>query len=377
MAEQTKRRGRRGDGSVFFDQANGVYIGAMSLTGPNGKRIKRKVSGRTKTEAQRKLRQLRQELDRGIRSSATYTVEQCLNDWLKDGLGHVVPKTLTLYTGQCKVLTSLIGGKLLRDLTAGDVRKALNDMAPGNSTRTLYITKNCLTRAIRHAESNDLIGRNVASVVDVPKGGKSGRPSRSMTLDQAAAVLEAAKGTRLEAYVVISLLTGIRTEEARALRWDHVDIDAGTIAVWRSVRAGGDTKTGKSRRTLALPQRAAEALREHRKRQAEDRLKAGELWQDHGLVFASQLGTPLDANNVERAFRKITTAAGIGDSWVPKELRHTFVSIMSASGAPIESISHLVGHQRTATTELVYRHEIRPSLTQGAEIMDRIFSAGT
>jgi integrase len=96
-----------------------------------------------------------------------------------------------------------------------------------------------------------------------------------------------------------------------------------SVAVWRSVRQGGDTKTAKSRRTLALPQAAVQALREHRKRQAEDRLVAGPLWQDHGLVFSSAIGLPLDAANVRREFRKITEAAGLGTEWAPRDLRHT------------------------------------------------------
>ena len=98
---------------------------------------------------------------------------------------------------------------------------------------------------------------------------------------------------------------------------------------------------------------------------------AGELWQEHGLVFASRVGTPLSANNVIRAFRLIAKKAGLGEDWAPWELRHTFVSVMSASGVPVESIALLVGHDRTA--ESVYRHEIRPALTQGAEVMDKIF----
>ena len=81
------------------------------------------------------------------------------------------------------------------------------------------------------------------------------------------------------------------------------------IYVWRSVRADGDTKTEKSRRTLELPTQAAEALRAHHARQAKERLAAGQLWQDHGLVFASQAGTPLDASHVRRAFRAITKKA--------------------------------------------------------------------
>ena len=146
--------------------------------------------------------------------------------------------------------------------------------------------------------------------------------------------------------------------------------------MWRSVRQGGDTKTAKSRRTLKLPRIVIQALREHRKRQAEDRLAAGALWQDHGLVFTSAVGTPLDASNVRREFRKITQAAGLGAGWAPRDLRHTFVSLMSADGVPIEEIARLAGHNRTATTELVYRHELRPVITTGAEVMDRILSLG-
>ena len=86
------------------------------------------------------------------------------------------------------------------------------------------------------------------------------------------------------------------------------------------------------------------------------------------------MGTPLDAANVRREFRKITAAAGLGADWAPRDLRHTFVSLMSADGVPTEEIARLAGHNRTATTELVYRHELRPVIATGAEAMDRILS---
>ena len=116
----------------------------------------------------------------------------------------------------------------------------------------------------------------MATLVDPPKGAV-GRPSRSLTLEQSLALLDVARESRLNAYVVLSLTVGIRTEEARELRWDHVDLDGDpgavrpvppSVAVWRSVRQGGDTKTAKSRRTLALPRAAMQALREHLRRQA-------------------------------------------------------------------------------------------------------------
>jgi integrase len=168
-------------------------------------------------------------------------------------------------------------------LAAGDVRSALGQLVTRYSTRSLQITRNCLERAIRHAESNDLVGRNVAALVKSPRG-RAGRASKSFTLDQAKALLTAAERTRWYAYIALSLLAGIRTEEARALRWDHVTtwVDDATgwqpvttagfdaarsgddrcaIYVLRSERYGGDTKTEKSRRTLALPQRCVEAGR--------------------------------------------------------------------------------------------------------------------
>jgi integrase len=174
------------------------------------------------------------------------------------------------------------------------------------------LAHNALTRAIRHAEANRHVMHNVGVLVDTPKG-QPGRPSKALNAEQAAAVLKAAAGSRLGAYVVLCLLTGIRTEEARALRWDHVDLDAASIAVWRSVRLGGDTKTAKSRRTLGLPRTVVGALREHRMRQDEDRLAAGELWTDHGLVFTTEVGTELDAASVRRSFRSVCRAADIGE----------------------------------------------------------------
>lgn len=149
------------------------------------------------------------------------------------------------------------------------------------------------------------------------------------------------------------------------------------LAVWRSVRAGADTKTRKSRRTLALPKRCVEALEGQRRQQDQDRIAAGPRWQEHGLVFASKVGTPLDPSHVRREFRRaLQGAAGLDAmAWTPRELRHSFVSLLSDSGVPLEEISRLVGHSSTAVTELVYRKQIRPVLQRGATAMDRIFSA--
>jgi integrase len=225
-------------------------------------------------------------------------------------------------------------------------------------------------------------------------------PTRSLTLDQALAVIAAARtlpvmelrpglkdvrrpAELMHAYIVLSLLAGIRTEEARALRWDCVDLDGNPdasppipphVAVWRSVRAHGDTKTERSRRTLGLPAAAVQALRTWQDCQDGERLAAGDRWQDTGLVFTSHAGAALDAANVRKMFKRICTEAGAGDEWTPRELRTTFVSLLSHQGVAIEEIARLVGHATTRTTEIVYRRELRPVITTGAEIMDQLFS---
>ena len=141
------------------------------------------------------------------------------------------------------------------------------------------------------------------------------------------------------------------------------------------MRAHGDTKTQKSRRTLRLPERAVAALREHLVQQADQRLLAGDLWQDRELVFCTSIGTPLDAANVRRTFKKITKPSRARREWTPRELRTSFVSLMSDSGVPVEEIARLVGHTSSRTTEVVYRRELRPVITTGAEVMDKIFRA--
>jgi integrase len=101
-------------------------------------------------------------------------------------------------------------------------------------------------------------------------------------------------------------------------------------------------------------------------------LGAGERWHDQDLVFCTRNGTPLAAGNVRRAFRSITKAAGIGEDWIPRELRHTFVSILSDNDVPIEKIADLVGHRSTIVTQTVYRHQLRPVIETGATAMNTI-----
>jgi integrase len=380
------KRRSRGDGGLHWDEERQRWIASVT-TGytPAGKRIVRKASGKTKTDAKNKLKDLLRDLDDGVPiASHGYTVGQAVEDWMTYGLSGRDENTVTTYRHQVDGhIKPLIGARKLRELSAEDVDKWLADRAAVLSTRTLRMLHSILNRSVRQAMARDKVKRNVVDLCDVPAG-IEGRPSKALTLDQAEAVLKAAERSPIHAYIVLSLLIGARTEELRALTWDHVDLDGDmnatppllrSVSVWRSVRASGDTKTRRSRRTLAMPTRCVVALRLHRIRQAEAKKRAGRRWQEHRLVFASEVGTPLDAHNVRRAFRKIVKAAGVPPKeWTPREMRHSFVSLLSDSGVALEDIARLVGHNGTTVTETVYRKQIRPVMVEGAIAMDRIFA---
>ena len=372
-----------GEGSLYWNEARQRWVGLVSLGyWPNGKRRIKWISGRTKTEARARLREAQRAHDLGVVAGRhDYTVRDAVESWLDQGMAGRGASTVA--NRRSLAMTHLLpelGARRLNELTAGEVERWLTDRAERLSTDTVKRLLSILRQSIRRAEARDLVSRNVALLCDVPKG-QPGRPSKSLTLHQAERVLAAAQGTPMHAYVVVSLLTGARTEELRALTWSHVALDGEpprppTVDLWRSVRADGETKTRKSRRTIELPALAVAALRTHREVQRQSRLEAGERWVDLDLVFASRIGTPLDAANVRRGFRAVVAAAGLpAQDWTPRELRHSFVSLLSSSGMSIEDISHLVGHASTKVTETVYRKELRPVLTRGARAMDDIFTS--
>jgi integrase len=389
-ATSPRQRRSRGDGGLHWDDKRQRWIGTVTVGyDGRGKRITRKASAKTKTGAKDKLREMLRDHDDGLAlASGGYTVADAVNDWLTYGLSGRSPGTIAKNRTYAKthVIPSL-GARKLRDLSAEDVDRWLAAEAKHLSTDTLRQIRSILRRSVARAQARDKVKRNVVMLCDLPTG-QPGRPSKSLTLDQARDVLAAADNAsvRMRAYIALSLLTGMRTEEVRGLIWPYVVAyvadrqawvpvtDTGwehpefAVYVWRSERVTGDTKTEKSRRTLKLPQRCASTLQALWEAQGKQRGSA--------LVFATRNGTPLSAANVRRDFRKVVKAAGLnGKDWTPREMRHSFVSALSASDVELKEISLLVGHSGTGVTEKVYRQEIRPVLLKGAEAMDRIFPA--
>lgn len=379
----SKRRSP-GDGGLYWDDSRQRWIAEITIGyAANGKRRTRKASAKTKTGAKTKLKELQREYEEGPSAAGSGdTVGDAINYWLAHGLSGRASRTVNLYRALADThIIPALGKRKLRELAVDDVEKLLADKSEVLSTRSLRIIHSILCRAVKKAQMRDKVRRNVVLLCEVPEGRK-GRPSKSFTLHQAEAVLNAAEaGTvRMRAYIVVSILTGARTEEMRALRWHDVDLTGQpnanppippNLALIRSVRAGGDTKTRKSRRGLEVPQRAIEALRAL---WAVRRCEHADMRDCTCLVFATSTGKPLSAHNVRRDFRKVVDRAGLaGREWTPKELRHSFVSLLSDARVPVEIISRLVGHRSTTVTETVYRQQLRPVVEGGADSMNLIF----
>ncbi|MEV5949574.1 tyrosine-type recombinase/integrase [Streptomyces sp. NPDC051993] len=382
-SSESRRKAANGEDSIYWDKSKNRYIGAVSLGyTPAGKRNRTTVSGKTKTEVRHKLKERKKELElaSGSKTPANYTVSQAVANWLAQGLkGRETSSVETYRILADNHITPALGAAKLRELEADDLDDWLEEKSKVLATQSLKMVHSILRRSITHAQRRGKAVRNVAEWVDVPDG-REGRPSKSLTLHQASAVLRSKEGTWIHAYVVLSLLVGVRTEEARPLTWTHVHVQAGAgqqphVDVWRSVRRNGDMKTRKSRRSLAMPEQAARVMAAHRGRQQAEFKASGKKWSENELVFPSDTGDRRTALNVRRNFRVLLKEAGLEASgaWTTRELRTSFVSLLSDHGIPIEVIARVVGHDGSGTTEKVYRKQIRPVITEGALAMDAIF----
>jgi integrase len=196
VANQTPKPKKRyrdhGDDGIHWDKINKCFMGTISLGFKDGKRVRRTVRGKTKAEVKDKLDKAHNEINAGIRTPVTYTVEQCVKDWL-DTIERD-EHTLATWRGQAtKWIYPKIGATKLKDFTATDADRFFKELGRILSKRTLMMIKSTLRRSIRRAQLHDLIARNVVELVDLPAG-QPGHPSRAMTEVQAAKVLKTASG---------------------------------------------------------------------------------------------------------------------------------------------------------------------------------------
>src|SRR5215216_3078135 len=377
----------KGDG--ITKRKDGRYMARYTVHTPDGP--KRKVIySRTYKEGERKLAEARGDAARGIVfDTKGVTVGDFLTWWLEDVVKpNKSHRTYATHRQQVRShIAPALGWIKLEALRKAHVDRLYADLlrakpegsglAPSSVRRVHAVLHAALEEAVR----GDLIPRNPAAHANRPKV----RQQEIEPLDakQAVALLEAARGNRYEALYVLCLTAGLRQGEALGLKWSDIDLDAGTLRVNRQlqrVRRDGDRSgtlvfsepKNASRRAVGLPPRAVRALREHRKRQLEKKLRAGAEWQDNDLVFTSSKGTPLEAQNVvNRSFKPLLERAGLPPIRF-HDLRHSCLSLLANRGEPIRDLQALAGHATAAFTLQRYTHHYDSSARRTADAMGDI-----
>jgi integrase len=368
-----------GEGSIFR-RADGTWSGEVSYRDANGRSKRRTVYGRTQTEVCAKLDEIRERLAAGAPiKDARMTLAEWLDDWTAKALPASDRKqaTMDLYvTIARKHLSPVLGSMALDRIRPSDVEaliitKRAAGLAP-STVRTIYtVLRGALDVAVR----DGLLRRNPAAAIKRPTVER--QDAAYLTADQAQQLLEAIRDDRLEPLFRLMLATGLRRGEALALHWSDLDLDTGLLRVrWTLTRTSkglelGEPKTDKSRRTVPLPRSAVDTLRAHRTRQAAEQLAAASTWQDNGLVFTSEIGTPLEPRNVLRRFELLAQRAGLKNVHL-HTLRHSAASFLLAAGTHTKVVQEHLGHSSYAITADIYSH-VGPA--QQREAADRLDAA--
>jgi Site-specific recombinase XerD len=354
----------------------------VSLGYVGGKLKRKTVYGLTRKEVQDRITRLLNDKQNGLPVvGEKQTLGDFLADWLVSWVKPTVkPKTFSSYHDTARLhLVPTLGRIRLAKLTPQHVQAMLNERrASGLSPRTVAYVRSILSIALARALKLGLVQRNVVQLVDRPNVAR--HEIQPLTIEQSRALLVAARDHRLGALFSVALALGLRKGEALGLRWQDVDFEAGSLVISGALQRIGrslvrtETKNNASRRMLRTPAAALRSLREHRVKQKEERLLAGEKWQDSGLVFTTTLGTPLDPRNVLRQFARVLTAAGIAHVRF-HDLRHSCATLLLAQGVPARVVQDILGHSAIRVTMDVYSH-VMPSMRDDAmRAMDSVFGA--
>jgi integrase len=321
--------GKRGNGEGSITRRkDGLYMARYMVQTATGAKRKT-LYGKTRSEVAAKLSKALADREAGLTYDAgKQTVGEYLARWLSNSVRDTVrQRTYERYESIVRVhLVPSIGPVKLKTLTPDHVRGLYREKLNGGlAARTVLHIHRVLSKALKQAVDDGLIPRNAAASVKSPQ--PRGEEIRPLNREQIRILFEAAGEDRLEALYVVAVTTGLRRGELQGLKWEDVDLEAGALQVRRTLSEprGGyifeAPKSGKGR-NIRLTGKATAALREHRKRQLEERMRLGTLWWDHGLIFPSGAGTPLSGGNLNRAFKALLKRAGLPPMIRFHDLRH-------------------------------------------------------
>jgi integrase len=371
--------GRRGNGEgTMARRKDGRWMGRYTVYTAKGPR-QRAVYGRTRQEAAEKLTRAIADRDGGLTFDAgTLTVTEYLDRWLTDAVQDTVrQRTYERYEQIARVhIKPALGRLKLKSLTTTHVRGLYREkLDAGLAPRTVQYIHTTLHKALKDAVADGLIPRNVAKGIKAPRPRK--QEINALAADQAHGFLSAARGDRFEALYVVALHCGLREGELLGLRWEDVDLAAGTLSVRRTLsqaRIGHMFEAPKNGngRNVRLTSGAVEALKRHRAGQNGEQIRMGSLWQDHGLVFPSQQGTTMNASNLTaRSFKSLLKRAGLPDIRL-HDLRHTCATLLLSEGVHPKFVQELLGHANISITLDTYSHVLPSMGDQTVAAMERV-----
>jgi len=352
-----------GEGSIYPHKRNGKkvgYSGSYTVYTVAGAK-RRYVSGKDRDEVRQKLTKAMADRDGGLvfdagdQTMGEY-MERCLETSVK---GSVRESTSESYRRQVgRYIVPALGSLKLKKLSAMHVQGMYRAMLDrGLSPRTVQYTHAVLHRALKQAVRWGLVPGNVSEDVDRPRL----RREEIRSLDRHLLKTAGESGDRLEALYVLALYTGMRPGELLGLKWDDVNSDEGSVRLNRALAGQNITapKTKRSRRRIDLGAASIAALKAHRKRQLEERMQKSGLWREHGLVFPSTVGTPLNHRNVVRAFKNLLRRAGLPQITRLYDLRHTCATLLLGSNVHPKYVQELLGHASIALTLDTYSHVLK------------------
>jgi integrase len=376
----TKRA--NGEGNVY-QRANGTWEARLAYVDPDsGQRRRASFYAPTAKAARKKMKDAHDRLDDGAPvKDATRSVADWLAHWRATSLAVSDRKesTRALYAALCRkhLEAAPFGAMSLDKLRPSDVealvlrmraktklgRRTDDDDRPkfvrALSDSTIRQTYTVLRAGLDGAVRDGLLSRNPAAAVKRP--GVERTEARHLNADEVVAVLKAAELSRYHPALVLIASSGLRKGEALALRWDRVDLDAGTLKVAATIARVNhaltitEPKTARSRRTVPMPPAVVSMLRKQRTEQKAERLRAGNQWTASGLVFTTELGGPVDPRNLLRVIEVAAKAAGVEGVGV-HTLRHSAAVDWLESGVHIKAVADLLGHSSIAITGDVYGH---------------------
>ena len=373
------RRGRTsGEGSIRL-RSDGRWEARYRAT-EDGRPVRRSIFGATDKDVARQLRAALTARDDGKPAPhGTETVGTFLATWLEGARPTIRPGTWHRYEQITRLyLVPAIGRVRLVTLGPHHVAKLYRDLLDGGmSPATVHYVHRTLRRALGQAERWRLVTSNAAALVTPP------RPEpvemHTLTVEQVRRLLEIAPDRDRPLYL-LAISTGMRLGELLALRWADVDLDRGSLRVVATLRrepgkaaAISAPKTSHSRRRVELSASVVAALSAHKVATIEERWRAGQLWEDHDLVFPNVLGRPRGHSNIVRAFHPLLEGAGL-----PRirfhDLRHTAATLMLGRGVHAKLVSEMLGHASIGITLDIYSHALPSMHRQAAEVMEDLLS---